>query len=171
MTRVPNAEAADATSHPFAAFAPPRYRAPELLLGAKTYGAAVDAWALGCIVAELHRLSPLFLGAEAKVGELQADQLHKLFLTLGMPRDELWPQALPLWPTVQRWRSAEYPPDGDALPAALGASCEAAQLSLLRGLLRLNPASRCSAEDALTHRYFQSEDHAQQPPSGGDGSV
>lgn len=29
------------------------YRAPELLFGAKQYGAAVDVWAVGCIFAEL----------------------------------------------------------------------------------------------------------------------
>lgn len=29
------------------------YRAPELLFGAKQYGAAVDVWAAGCIFAEL----------------------------------------------------------------------------------------------------------------------
>ncbi|EFH50977.1 hypothetical protein ARALYDRAFT_911536 [Arabidopsis lyrata subsp. lyrata] len=29
------------------------YRAPELLFGAKKYGAAVDVWAAGCIFAEL----------------------------------------------------------------------------------------------------------------------
>lgn len=29
------------------------YRAPELLFGAKQYGAGVDMWAVGCIFAEL----------------------------------------------------------------------------------------------------------------------
>jgi len=29
------------------------YRAPELLFGAKQYGAAVDVWAVACIFAEL----------------------------------------------------------------------------------------------------------------------
>ena len=29
------------------------YRAPELLLGARRYGAAVDAWSLGCVLGEL----------------------------------------------------------------------------------------------------------------------
>ena len=29
------------------------YRAPELLFGAKQYGAAVDVWAAGCVFAEL----------------------------------------------------------------------------------------------------------------------
>ena len=31
------------------------YRAPELLYGARDYGAGVDVWALGCVLAELPR--------------------------------------------------------------------------------------------------------------------
>ena len=42
------------------------YRAPELLLGAQHYTAAVDVWAAGCIFAELLTLRPLFPGNEVK---------------------------------------------------------------------------------------------------------
>jgi len=38
--------------HP-ASSAARRYRAPELLFGARCYGPAVDTWAAGCIIAEL----------------------------------------------------------------------------------------------------------------------
>ncbi len=41
-----------------------RYRAPELLLGAKHYTRAVDIWAIGCIFAELMASKPLFPGKE-----------------------------------------------------------------------------------------------------------
>ena len=37
-----------------------RYRAPELLLGARHYTRSVDLWAAGCIFAELLALRPLF---------------------------------------------------------------------------------------------------------------
>ena len=97
----------------------------------------------------------------------QADQLHRLFCTLGMPRDELWPQGLPHWPTVQRWRAADYP-DADALPSALGTECGPALLSLLRGLLRLNPACRCTAKDALAHAFCRPTDPAAAPAVGDD---
>jgi hypothetical protein len=40
--------------------AAPRYRAPELLLGARHYTRALDMWAAGCIFAELMTLRPLF---------------------------------------------------------------------------------------------------------------
>lgn len=37
-----------------------RYRAPELLLDARHYTGAIDVWAVGCIMAELLLLRPLF---------------------------------------------------------------------------------------------------------------
>ena len=36
------------------------YRAPELLLGANRYSAAVDVWSVGCIFAEMATGVPLF---------------------------------------------------------------------------------------------------------------
>ena len=43
------------------------YRAPELLLGTRHYTPAVDLWAVGCILAELLSLRPIFKGEEAKI--------------------------------------------------------------------------------------------------------
>ena len=37
------------------------YRAPELLVGDTQYGPKVDVWALGCVFAELIRVSTLCL--------------------------------------------------------------------------------------------------------------
>ena len=36
------------------------YRAPELLLGFRCYSTAVDMWSVGCMLAELFNLEPLF---------------------------------------------------------------------------------------------------------------
>jgi len=38
------------------------YRAPELLVGDRNYGKAVDVWAIGCIFVELLTGQPLFTG-------------------------------------------------------------------------------------------------------------
>lgn len=38
------------------------YRAPELLLGATKYGAAIDMWSAGCILAELFAGKPIMPG-------------------------------------------------------------------------------------------------------------
>lgn len=42
-----------------------RYRAPELILSASNYNSPVDIFALGCIMAELYNLSPLFCGTSS----------------------------------------------------------------------------------------------------------
>ena len=66
------------------------YRAPELLLGAKHYNKSVDIWAVGCVMAELASLRPIFKGEEAKLDSkknvpFQKDQLLKIFEVLGTP--------------------------------------------------------------------------------------
>ena len=38
------------------------YRAPEILLGTKTYSTPVDIWSIGCIFAEMINHRPLFPG-------------------------------------------------------------------------------------------------------------
>ena len=72
------------------------YRAPELLMGAKHYGKAVDCWAVGCVLAELASLRPIFKGEEAKLDSkknvpFQKDQLLKIFEVLGTPDESDWP--------------------------------------------------------------------------------
>lgn len=41
------------------------YRAPELFLGYLNYGLGVDMWAVGCVIAEMVRLKPLFWGEKS----------------------------------------------------------------------------------------------------------
>jgi len=43
------------------------YRAPEILLGSKEYGPAIDIWSVGCIFYELLHRRPLFHG-ESEIG-------------------------------------------------------------------------------------------------------
>lgn len=58
------------------------YRAPELLLGLKTYTKAVDMWSVGCIFAEIVRGKTLWRGASGE------SQLKLIFETLGTPSKE-----------------------------------------------------------------------------------
>ena len=55
------------------------YRAPELLFGAKFYGAAVDMWSVGCILAELLKREPFM------PGQSDIDQLSHIVTKLGTP--------------------------------------------------------------------------------------
>ena len=61
------------------------YRAPELLLGARRYGAGVDIWACGCVLAQLFTISPLL------PGDCDIGQLLRVIEFLGSPTEATWP--------------------------------------------------------------------------------
>lgn len=62
-----------------------RYRSPEILLGSRYYGPAVDIWSIGCIFAEMSTKRALF------PGDSEIDQLFRIFRTLGTPDENVWP--------------------------------------------------------------------------------
>jgi cell division cycle 2-like protein len=51
----------------------------------KDYGAGIDMWSVGCIIAELILREPLMMGK----GEM--DQIDKIFRVFGNPTNESWP--------------------------------------------------------------------------------
>ena len=63
------------------------YRAPECVLKSKNYDEKIDIWALGCIMAELYCLKPLF------PGQSEFDQIDKIVKILGTPSYEEWPEG------------------------------------------------------------------------------
>jgi len=63
------------------------YRAPECVLRSRGYNSPVDVFALGCIMAELFMLFPLF------PGKSELDQMEKLCEVLGTPSRAEWPDA------------------------------------------------------------------------------
>jgi glycogen synthase kinase 3 beta len=58
------------------------YRAPELIFGASNYSFSVDTWSVGCVMAELVLLEPLF------PGENSTDQIVEIIKILGTPNKE-----------------------------------------------------------------------------------
>lgn len=56
-----------------------RYRAPEVLLRSTTYNSPIDLWAVGCIMAEVYTLRPLFPGTS------EVDEIFKICSVLGTP--------------------------------------------------------------------------------------
>ncbi|EGD72120.1 CMGC/CDK/CDK8 protein kinase [Salpingoeca rosetta] len=78
------------------------YRAPELLLGTEHYTRAIDMWALGCIMAELVTLRPLFHVAEDQKTKdpYFKEQLAAIAQVLGVAMESEWQMLteLPKYP-------------------------------------------------------------------------
>ena len=139
------------------------YRAPEILFGATTYGAAVDVWSVGAILGEL--LSP---DGPILQGETDVDQLAKTLGMFGTPGDALWPDArrLPDYGKIEFAPRAPSAP-ADALPRNAeppnGPNGERLGTALFFKLCALDPDKRPSARDALRDPYFSEEPSALSP--------
>ncbi|XP_037554815.1 serine/threonine-protein kinase ICK isoform X1 [Dermacentor silvarum] len=131
------------------------YRAPEVLLRSTTYSSPIDLWAVGCIIAELYTLQPLFPGRN------EVDQLFRICAVLGTPDQREWPEGHQLAAALQlRW---PHFPQGSLAAVVPSASREA--LVLMRDLLRWNPARRPTALLALRYPYLTGtpSTHSQYP--------
>ncbi|KAJ8472015.1 hypothetical protein OPV22_026358 [Ensete ventricosum] len=120
------------------------YRAPELLYGAKQYGAGVDVWAAGCIFAELLLRRPFLQGSS------DIDQLGKIFAAFGTPKPSQWPDMVCL-PDYVEYQYVPAPPLRTLFPMA---SDDA--LDLLSKMFIYDPKARITVQQALEHRYFSS---------------
>ena len=120
------------------------YRAPELLLGSPKYTAAVDMWAVGCILAELLRHEPLF------PGKTEAHVLDLIFNLLGSPNDDIWPGMHTL-PRASGLRLPQQP--YNYLSEDFGFVGRGG-VELINHLLIYDPSARCRAEEALKHPYL-----------------
>ena len=153
------------------------YRAPELILLEKDYGAAIDMWSVGCIFAELLGMmkesaptyldrKPLFpgkscfpLSPDKHVKEERKgfpfsknDQLAVIFEVIGTPNEEDKSY-------VTDTKALEYleafpsRPRTDLNKLYPGAGEEA--LDFLSRILVFNPYFRISVDEALNHPFFK----------------
>ncbi|PVG04134.1 Pkinase-domain-containing protein [Serendipita vermifera] len=123
------------------------YRPPELLMGERYYGAEIDLWGVGCILAEMFVRRPILQGNS------DMDQLEKIWWLCGTPTKESWPdfENLPGMDGVK-----DFKPRPKELRQQLGRyeSITRETLDLIEALLTLDPSKRPTALEALLHQYF-----------------
>ncbi|XP_042164172.1 serine/threonine-protein kinase MAK isoform X2 [Oncorhynchus tshawytscha] len=121
------------------------YRAPEVLLRSQSYSSPIDIWAVGCIMAELYTLRPLF------PGNSEVDEIFKICQVLGTMKKIDWPEGYNLAASMN-FRFPQCVPTSLRLLVP-NASNEA--LVLMRDMLQWNPQKRPTTIQALRYLYFQ----------------
>jgi negative regulator of PHO system len=135
------------------------YRAPDVLLGSRTYNTSIDIWSAGCIMAEMYTGRPLFPGTTNE------DQIVRIFRIMGTPTERTWPNItqFPEYKTnFQMYATQEL---RQILP-----QIDPTGINLLSRMLQLRPEMRISAKEALSHPWFsdliaqqqQQQQHQQQ---------
>ncbi|XP_068437654.1 serine/threonine-protein kinase MAK isoform X6 [Clinocottus analis] len=121
------------------------YRAPEVLLRSAIYSSPIDLWAVGCIMAELYTLRPLF------PGNSEVDEIFKICQVLGTVKKTDWSEGHQL-ASAMNFRFPQCVPTHlkTLIP---NASNEA--IALMRDLLQWDPKKRPTAVQVLRYPYFQ----------------
>ncbi|KAK4192094.1 hypothetical protein QBC35DRAFT_263282 [Podospora australis] len=127
------------------------YRAPDVLLGSRSYSTSIDIWSAGCIMAEMYSGRPLFPGTTNE------DQTIRIFRIMGTPTERTWPglSKFPEYKTT--WQMYATQSLSTILP-----QIDPLGIDLLQQMLQLRPELRITAENALKHHWFDDLIAAQQ---------
>ncbi|XP_073159140.1 probable serine/threonine-protein kinase At1g09600 [Henckelia pumila] len=130
------------------------YRAPELLLGATDYGAGIDLWSAGCILAEL------FAGKPIMPGRTEVEQMHKIFKLCGSPTEEYWKKTK--LPHASSFKSQKL---YKSRLADTFRDFPSSALALVEVLLSIDPRNRGTAASALRSEFFTTKPLPSDPSS------
>jgi len=122
------------------------YRPPELLLGERNYGTAVDMWGAGCIMAEMWTRSPIMQG------NTEQHQLTLIAQLCGAITPEGWPgvESMDLYNKMEIPKGTKRRVKERLKPYVKDAyACD-----LIDKLLSLDPTKRLDADTALNHDFF-----------------
>jgi len=123
------------------------YRAPELLMGCKSYSPKVDTWAAGCILAELIGRKPIF------IGDNTSDMLVRICAKLGKPT-KMDVQELTDEPAARSF-VLSIPEKPLRTLAELYPSADAGALDLMSRLMQWTPSARASVDETLQLPYLK----------------
>ena len=121
------------------------YRAPEVLLHSTQYNYPIDHWAVGCIMAELYTLRPLF------PGNSEIDQVFKICSILGTPDRGDWDEGYALAASI----SFKFPTFSASAFSSVIPQASMEAILLLEGILKWNPNKRLNSQQALLSPYFK----------------
>uniref|UniRef100_A0A0N5AAY7 non-specific serine/threonine protein kinase n=1 Tax=Syphacia muris TaxID=451379 RepID=A0A0N5AAY7_9BILA len=123
------------------------YRAPEILLRSTSYNSPIDIWALGCIMAELYLLRPLFPGTS------ELDQIFKILTVLGTPNKDDWSEGYQLAAMMNfKFQQCLATPLDTIITNAGNDG-----LKVMADMMLWNPEKRPSAASSLKYKYFQAK--------------
>ena len=121
------------------------YRAPECVLRTDFYDEKIDIWAIGCIMAELYILGPIF------PGENEFDQLHQILKILGTPTRGKWPWGYFQTELLGLQLPIYYKKDFKKILKYISKE----GVNLLNEILQFEPSMRPSCSKILNHPYFK----------------
>jgi serine/threonine protein kinase len=132
------------------------YRAPEIICDAQ-YGFKVDVWSVGVILGELLLRKHLFPG----LNNDSADQLSKIYCYAGTPPASIFDESGSMSKaSVNAKRYSlmyiERRPQHCKLAGLPSATVTDGSRDLLLKLLKIDPAERPTADEALKHPWFDS---------------
>jgi len=124
------------------------YRAPECVLRSDNYDEKIDIWAIGCIMAELYKLAPIF------AGENEFDQIQQILKIMGTPTKGKWPWGYEQADILGFQLPVYYKKDLKKIIPLISKE----GVNLLNEIFQFDPAKRPSCSKILNHPYFKTID-------------